>query len=80
MYGYVVRIKNADGKEIVPVVYVKDKGWRARGFGDVRPLYNEHLLSDKPVLIVEGEKTANAASELYHEFTVVTWNGGASRL
>src|SRR5690606_29063590 len=43
LIGYVVRIKNTETqeKEIIPVSYVQDKGWRAKGFGDNRPLYNE---------------------------------------
>jgi hypothetical protein len=41
-------------------------------------LYNRDLLAkypEKPVLIVEGEKTADAGSVLT-DFVVVTWNGG----
>ena len=84
LYGYVVRIKNTstNEKELIPVTYSESpehQGWRAKGFGDNRTLYNEHMInSDKPILIVEGEKTANAASKLYPEFTVVTWSGGAN--
>jgi hypothetical protein len=69
--GYVVRIINSKtgSKETIPVIYVEDsskgtEGWRAKGFGDNRPLYNEQLLADnnKPVLLVEGEKTADHAA------------------
>lgn len=84
--GYVVRIKNqeTDKKATLPVVYTEnDKGvrsWRSRGFGDNRCLYNEQRLynSNKPVLIVEGEKTADFAQSLYPEFDVISWSGGAS--
>ena len=84
--GYVVRIKDIanDTKVTLPVVYTENshgiKSWRSKGLGDDRCLYNEHLFKDshKPVLIVEGEKTADAAHSLYPEFDVVTWSGGAN--
>lgn len=86
LHGYVVRIKDQETgkKTTLPVVYTEnDKGirsWRSRGFGDNRCLYNEQRLynSNKPVLIVEGEKTAGAAQSLYPEFDVISWSGGAS--
>lgn len=48
-----------------------------------RPLYNLHKLfadKKKPVLIVEGEKTADAAAKYYEldQFIVTTWSGGTS--
>ena len=81
-----MRIKDqiTDKKATLPVVYTEnDKGirsWRSRGFGDNRCLYNEQRLhnSNKPVLIVEGEKTADSAQALYPEFDVISWSGGAS--
>lgn len=84
--GYVVRIKDIESqrKETLPVVYAETskgiRGWKSRGFGDNRCLYNEHVLVDstKPVLIVEGEKTADAAQKLYPEFDVVSWSGGVN--
>ncbi len=85
LYGYVVRIKDqtTDKKVTLPVVYTENskgiRSWRSRGFGDNRPLYNEQRLyeSNKPVLIVEGEKTADRAQFLYPEFDVISWSGGA---
>lgn len=50
-----------------------------------RPLYNLYQLTespDKPVLVVEGEKTAEAAM-LYKElegYVVTTWSGGSGRV
>lgn len=46
-----------------------------------RPLYNLHKLftnKNKPVLIVEGEKAADAATKYYEldQFVVTTWSGG----
>ena len=84
--GYIVRIKDieSDAKITLPVVYTENnhgiKSWRAKGFGDDRCLYNEQRLykSNKPVLIVEGEKTADTAQSLYPEFNVISWSGGAN--
>ncbi len=84
--GYVVRIKDieANTKVTLPAVYTENtkgiRSWRAKGLGEERCLYNEQRLynSDKPVLIVEGEKTADVAQSLYPEFDVVTWSGGVN--
>lgn len=45
-------------------------------------LYNRHLLTtypDKPILIVEGAKTAEAARVL-NNFNTLTWNGGCKKI
>ena len=46
------------------------------------PIYNQHLLKDsqKPILIVEGEKTADAASKLLVEYHCLTWLGGTGNV
>ncbi|MDP3936095.1 MAG: AAA family ATPase [Alphaproteobacteria bacterium] len=47
------------------------------------PLYNLKELMDhptKPVLIVEGEKTAEAAQHIFPEMVVTTWHGGAGNV
>lgn len=52
------------------------RGWRAP---EQVPIYNSHLLAKRPrdpVLIVEGEKTADAAAALFPGYVVVTWQGG----
>jgi ATP-dependent exoDNAse (exonuclease V) alpha subunit len=84
--GYVVRIQDIETntKIALPAVYTENnqgiRSWRSKGLGDDRCLYNEHRLfnSNKPVLIVEGEKTACAAQSLYPEFDVISWSGGAN--
>lgn len=66
-------------KEFRPWIPSRDgKDWKST-FPEVRPLYDLPGLvaSDGPVLIVEGEKTADAARELLSDFTVTTWPGGA---
>ena len=83
--GYVVRLEDKSGNKITPTLTYcqNDKGeqqWRWQGFGNDRPLYGLDQLKAKPnapVLIVEGEKTCEAARELFKDHAVVTWSGGS---
>jgi putative DNA primase/helicase len=73
LLGYVDRAdKKGDmkRKETRPLTYVEDKDglrkWDRRGFDTPRPLYGLYLLAQYPdarVLIVEGEKCADAANK-----------------
>jgi hypothetical protein len=82
--GAVCRFNLREGKEIVPVCWCKsDDGkedWAWKSFKKPRPLYNENLLqgNTKPVLIVEGEKAADAAAKLVTDHVVVSWPGGSN--
>lgn len=87
LLGYSVRTEDRDlKKQVRPVAYMQniDKNffaWKMKGFLDngYKPLYRAEFLKDnteKPILIVEGEKTANKASILFPEFTVISWMGG----
>ena len=52
--------------------------WRFKGPPAPQPLYNLPTLAKAaPVVIVEGEKTADAAAILLPDHPVVTWQGGA---
>jgi putative DNA primase/helicase len=84
LIGYICRFDLPDGtKEILPYIYATDgnrREWRWQGFDAPRPLFNLHLLSakpDVPVLVVEGEKTADAAAALFPAYVVTCWQGGA---
>ncbi|MFI0478303.1 MAG: AAA family ATPase [Candidatus Rhabdochlamydia sp.] len=82
--GYVLRLEDKHGNKITPTLTYcqNDKGetqWRWQGFGNDRPLYGLDQLRQKPeapVLVVEGEKTAEAAKVLFPDHAVVTWSGG----
>lgn len=82
--GYVVRFDTAEGKQVLPVTCWRDGAtlkWRWKGFDDPRPLYGLDQLArapTAPVLVVEGEKTADAARERFPGFAVVTWPGGSN--
>jgi putative DNA primase/helicase len=76
---YVVRIDKADGeKDYLPLWFNGDK-WIWKAPPAPRPLYGKQHLAikpDAPVLIVEGEKTADAAALLYPSAVVITWPSG----
>ncbi|WP_309628422.1 DUF927 domain-containing protein [Brevundimonas sp.] len=55
--------------------------WRFAAGGDGRPLYGLDRLAahpDAPVLIVEGEKTSDAAQARFPAFVAMTWPGGSN--
>lgn len=85
LLGYVLRrdLPSNGGKrkkDIHPMTYWSS-GWHMKTWPKPRPLYNQPALAARPevpVLVVEGEKTAEAAARLLPDFAVVTWPGGSS--
>lgn len=80
LLGYVARYDpEGERKQIVPWTYAAD-GWGMGQWSDPRPLYGLQLLdgNNKPVMLVEGEKAADAARKIAgHVYVVMTWPGGA---
>lgn len=96
LVGYTCRFdyKNKDGspgKDIIPQSYCVNKEtgemrWKWLSFAAPRPMYGLPKLAKHPlaqVIIVEGEKTADAAQALYEaagisrdKLVVVSWPGG----
>lgn len=84
LVGYIARYENANGKVYRPVVYCDlgddSCGWRAKGFPGQRPLYRLdrlHARPDAPILVVEGEKAADAAEDLFPQMEPTTPPHGA---
>ena len=87
LMGCVARYDHKDGadrKQYRPLTYWEsDDGsakWRAAGFPPKRPLYRLDLLGSAPqdpVLVVEGEKAADAAQLRFPGYVVTTSLGGA---
>ncbi|MDO8409371.1 MAG: DUF927 domain-containing protein [Phenylobacterium sp.] len=82
--GHVARFNLADGSKVVlPLTLTRDgRGlrWAWKAFADPRPLYGLHALASRPgapVLVVEGEKTTDAAGERLAGFVAVSWAGGS---
>lgn len=82
LIGYVCRFDLPDGgKDVVPRTYCQGgngRQWRWKSFAKPRPLYGLDELAKRPsagVLIVEGEKAADAARTICPG-VVVSWPGG----
>lgn len=84
--GYILRFDGSAGKkEIRPLTYHVDGegrgGWEMKAFPDPRPLYNLNLLAvngDAGVVLVEGEKSADAVATLFPDRVAMTASGGAN--
>lgn len=84
LLGAVYRFRTSDGgKEVLPCVWARhaDSGaqaWRWLAFPEPRPLYGLDKLRPGLVLIVEGEKCADAARAVMPaDVSIVTWPGGS---
>lgn len=75
---YVVRTTD---KKFYPMSLTEDGELVAKK-PNFKTLYGAELLhdDDRPVIVVEGEKTAEAAREIFKSADVVTWSGGASNV
>jgi putative DNA primase/helicase len=85
LLGVICRFETSDGgKDILPLSWCthprKPSQWRYIAFGTPRPLYGLQRLAaapDQPVIVVEGEKCADALHELIAGVSpVVAWPGG----
>ena len=82
---YVMRFDLADGRKVVlPLCYGRmglgSPQWAWKALPAPRPLYglqNLAAMPNAPVLIVEGEKAADAAQAIFPAYAVTTWSGGA---
>jgi len=81
---YEVEVDGVTKKLVLQWTYGKSEGetnarWACKHFSKPRPLYGLELLRDvtKEIVIVEGEKTAEAARELFPDKLVLTWPGGS---
>ena len=75
---YVARYDTSEGKQIVPWSW-NGSEWVAKAWPAPRPLYGLELLrTDRPCLIVEGERCADAARLIVGDkYSVITWPNGA---
>jgi putative DNA primase/helicase len=80
----VARFDPPDGKEVMPLTFGTlrgRRGWQWKAPPTPSPLYGLPDLAARPaapVLVVEGEKTADAAALLFPEHVAVTWQGGSN--
>jgi predicted P-loop ATPase len=85
--GYVYRFQTSDGgKDTIPLSWARceDTGveqWHWISFAKPRPLYGLDRLAARPnatVLLVEGEKCADAGTVELSDLVVVSWPGGCN--
>jgi putative DNA primase/helicase len=71
----------ADGKTVRPLSWVDGEGWQFRAWPDRRPLYRLPEIKAHPkgpIVVVEGEKSADAANQIFPNSVVTTSSGGAN--
>ncbi len=85
--GYVCRYDRAEGgKLFMPMTWCRHTDrklteWRFKSWSMPRPLYGLNWLAascDAPVLVCEGEKAVDAASQLLPGYVVITSPGGSN--
>jgi DNA primase (bacterial type) len=81
--AYAVRFDSPEGKAVLPLCYGQYGNarpqWAWKALPEPRPLYGQPKLRAMPtamVLLVEGEKTADAAQTWFPHHAVLTWSGG----
>lgn len=74
-----------DGKEFRPFTYCRNAAgkceWRCQGLPEPRPLYGLDRLAanpNAPVIICEGEKSADAAAAIFPNHVATTSSGGTN--
>ena len=72
-FSYVGRMIDTVGPKVV-------YKWEPRGWPKDRVLYGEDLLrnNNKPVIVLEGEKAANAARDIFKDHVCISWSGGSN--
>lgn len=86
LLGYVLRFNLPDGgKEFLPATWCQNaatgaREWRFKAWPAPRPLYGLDRLAQRPaasVVVAEGEKASDAATELLPDHVVITSPNGA---
>jgi AAA domain-containing protein/uncharacterized protein DUF6371 len=79
-YNVIAGDRENRSKQYRPFISDGNGGFIPKFLPDPRPLYNLHKLMANPdaiVVLVEGEKAADAAAELFPEYVVTTSSGGS---
>lgn len=72
--------RKGDRKDFYPLSWSPGVGWQSKHWPAPRPLYNLDKLAANPgapVIVCEGEKSADAAARIFPEFVATTSCGGA---
>lgn len=78
------RFDASDGKQVLPVSYWRDPDgvarWRYKSIPDHRPLYRLDEITirdDASIVVVEGEKDADAGASIFPASVITTSSGGS---
>ena len=79
---HVARWENEDshGRKVIRPAAWTGVEWVLKAMPDARPLYNLPAILESPdklLVVVEGEKCADAAADAFPEAVVTTWQGGS---
>jgi putative DNA primase/helicase len=77
---YVLRRNLPDGGKEIRPLWFEGEAWRRKAPPSPRPLYWARRDANLPLLIVEGEKTADAAAALFPGHAVLTWASGCQAI
>lgn len=91
LVGAACRFDKPDGgKAVVSMTWCHDDAnpgqysWQYKGFANPRPVYGADLIEQSPrdwtIVVVEGEKTCEAARALLPHCIVITWANGSASL
>ena len=77
---YVVRWDSDGKKNFYPLSFTNKNEWIKKQYPHPVPYNLDKIAADlsRPVLIVEGEKAADAAAQFMSAYIVTTWHGGAN--
>ena len=78
---YVARYDHSGEKTFRPYSFTSAGKWAVKAWPKPRPLYNLDKIyqnQDKPILVVEGEKSAEAAAKLTTAYVITTWPNGVN--
>ena len=82
--GHVVRFELGEGKKDTIPMRPVDGEWTWKGWrGENSPIYGIEQLRRRPkspLLIVEGEKSCDAARQLFPERVCLSWQGGGKKV
>ncbi len=79
---YIVRIDIANGSKLYHPFSFGDDGFIYMRRPKLKLLYRSEFLNkdERPVVVVEGEKAADAAAKIFTKADVVSWVGGANSI
>ncbi len=77
---YILRFGDGDSKFIRPIAKTEKGDWVLERPKEKCLFRSETLRQGFPIIIVEGEKAAEAAAQIFTKADVVTWVGGANNI